>query len=203
MYNRGSAGDARPAGDEAQLIARAKEGDVEAFEALYEQYKGSIYRSALAITRDRVAAEEILQDSFLRAFRHIDHVREGAPIAPWLHRIAINLSYTWSTRRARWLISLEEAVDRLVAAPKNSPEHAMERSELHQVVRDAIDKLEFPQRATIVLFYLEEFSLAEIAEIMDCPVGTVKSRLYYGREKLREALLADQRLPRMIAYEFT
>lgn len=191
------------ASDEAQLIARAKEGDIGAFEALYELYKGSIYRTALAITRDRVAAEEILQDSFLRAFRHIDHVREGAPIAPWLHRIAINLSYTWTTKQARWLVSLEDAVDRLVVAPRYSPERAMEQSELQRVVRDAIDKLEFRHRATIILFYLEEFSLAEIAEIMDCPVGTVKSRLHYAREKLREALLADQRLPRAIAYEFT
>ena len=70
-------------------------------------------------------------------------------------------------------------------------------------MREAIAQLEFPHRATIVLFYLEGLSLVEIAEIMDCPVGTVKSRLYYGREKLRAALLADRRLPQMIAYEFT
>lgn len=188
---------------EAQLVARAKEGDMGAFEALYKRYKGSIYRTALAITHDRGAAEEILQDSFLRAFRHIDNVYEGAPIAPWLHRIAINLSYNWTTKRKRWLTSLEQVLDRLVATPSSFPERAVEQSELQQLVREAIDQLEFPHRATIVLFYLEGFSLAEIAEIMDCPVGTVKSRLYYGREKLREALLADQRLPRAIAYEFT
>jgi len=192
-----------PASDEAQLVARAKEGEIEAFEALYEQYKGSIYRTALAITRDRGAAEEILQDAFLRVFQHIDHVRAGAPISPWIHRIAINLSYTWVTRRGRWLTSLQQVVDRLTAIPGISPEHAVEQDELQQVVREAIDRLEFRQRATIVLFYLEGFSLAEIAEIMDCPVGTVKSRLHYGREKLREALLADQRLPRAIAYVFT
>ena len=203
MYNRNSAGDVVPAGEEAQLIAHAKAGDIEAFEALYERHKGAIYRTALAVTRDRAAAEEILQDTFLRAFRHIDHVREGAPISPWLHRIAINLSYTWATRQSRWKIALDEAMERLVAKQGSSPERAVEQSELQRLVRDAIDKLEFRQRATIVLFYLEGFSLAEIAEIMDCPVGTVKSRLYYGREKLRQALLADERLPRSMAYEFT
>ncbi|RME47675.1 MAG: sigma-70 family RNA polymerase sigma factor [Chloroflexi bacterium] len=192
-----------PASDEAQLVARAKEGDIEAFEALYEQYKGSVYRTVLAITHDRGAAEEILQESFLRAFQHIDSVREGAPISPWIHRIAINLSYTWVARRSRLLTSLEQVVDRLTASPGSSPERAVEQDELQQVVREAIDQLEFRQRATIVLFYLEGFSLAEIAEIMDCPVGTVKSRLHYAREKLREALLADQRLPRAVAYEFT
>ena len=190
-----------PTSEEAQLIARAKDGDIEAFEALYERHKGSIYRTALAITRDRAAAEEILQDTFLRAFRHIDKVRDGAPIAPWLHRIAINLSYTWTTKRVRWLVGLEEVVGRLVVAPRYLPERVMEQTELQQVVREAIDRLEFHHRATIVLFYLEEFSLAEIAEIMDCPVGTVKSRLHYAREKLREALLADERLPRALAYK--
>ncbi|MFQ5595665.1 MAG: RNA polymerase sigma factor [Anaerolineae bacterium] len=192
-----------PTSEEAQLIARAKAGDIGAFEALYKRHKGSIYRTALAITRERAPAEEILQETFLRAFRHIDKVRDGAPITPWLHRIAINLSYTWSTKHTRWLIGLEETVDRLVVAPRYSPERAMEQTELQQVVREAIDRLEFHHRATIVLFYLEEFSLAEIAEIMDCPVGTVKSRLYYAREKLREALLADQRLPLALAYEAT
>ncbi len=189
--------------EEARLIARAKEGDIEAFEALYTTYKNSIYRTTLAITRDRVVAEEILQDTFLRAFRHIDNVHEGSSISPWLHRIAINLSYTWSKKRSRWLTPLEQVVDRLVSTSGSSPEHAMEQRELRQVVREAIDQLEFPHRATIVLFYLEGFSLAEIAEIMDVPAGTVKSRLYYGREKLREALLADRRLPRAVAYDFT
>lgn len=192
-----------PVNEEARLIARAKEGDIGALEALYEQYKNSVYRTALAITRDRAAAEEILQDAFLRAFRHIDSVHDGGPMGPWLHRIAINLSYTWAKKRKRWFLSLEQVVDRLVAAPKTSPEHRVEQNELQQVVREAIAQLEFPHRATIVLFYLEGLSLVEIAEIMDCPVGTVKSRLYYGREKLRAALLADRRLPQMIAYEFT
>lgn len=189
--------------EEARLIARAKAGDIGALEALYEQYKTSVYRSALAITRDRGAAEEILQDAFLRAFRHIDNVHDGGPIGPWLHRITINLSYTWATKRKRWSLPLEQVIDRLITAPASSPEHTVEQNELQQVVREAIDQLEFPHRATIVLFYLEGFSLAEIAEIMDVPEGTVKSRLYYGRKKLREALLADRRLPRAIAYEFT
>lgn len=190
-----------PMSDEAQLVARAKEGDLEAFEKLYAKYKGSIYRTALAITRDQGIAEEILQDAFLRAFRHIDNVYAGAALGPWLHRIAINLSYTWAKKRSRWIISLEQVVEGLVSASRASPESTLEQNELQRIVHDAIDALPFPHRATVVLFYLEDFSLQEIAEIMDCPVGTVKSRLYYGREKLREALLADRRLPRAFAYE--
>ncbi len=192
-----------PVSNELELIARAKEGDIAAFAVLYETYKGSIYRTALAITHDQVAAEEILQETFLRAFRHLHHVREGAPLAPWLHRISVNLSYSWTSRQKQWLASLEQLVDRVVVPARNSPEQTLEHHELQEMVWAAINQLDFPQRATIVLFYLEGFNQVEISEIMECPVGTVKSRLHYGREKLRQMLLADRRLPREIAYEFT
>ena len=86
---------------EIELIIRAKRGDLGAFESLYEIYKGPIYRTALAITGDRPAAEEILQDTFLRAFRHLDNIREGVSLSPWLHRIAVNLAYDWTARRRR------------------------------------------------------------------------------------------------------
>jgi RNA polymerase sigma-70 factor (ECF subfamily) len=84
-----------------------------------------------------------------------------------------------------------------------SPEQTVEEHELYELVYEAINKLEFKQRASLVLFYLHDFSLNEIAEIMDCPVGTVKSRLHYARENLRRELLADQRLPGGLIYEFT
>jgi len=192
-----------PAGEEAELVARAREGDLGAFEALYEMHKASIYQTALAITRDRLAAEEILQETFLRAFKHINGVRQGAPLAPWLHRIAVNLAYNWASRRRQWLTALENIVDRFVLPTAASPEQALEEQELYELVHEAINKLDFKQRATIVLFYLQDFSLAEIAEIMNCPVGTVKSRLHYARENLRRELLADQRLPQGLVYEFT
>jgi RNA polymerase sigma-70 factor (ECF subfamily) len=90
-----------------------------------------------------------------------------------------------------------------MAPVTTSPEAKAEERELYGLVYEALDKLEFKQRATLVLFYLHDFSLVEIAEIMDCPVGTVKSRLHYARENLRRELVADQRLPVSLAYEFT
>lgn len=191
------------AGEEAELVTRAKEGDLDAFEALYELHKASIYRTALAITRDRLAAEEILQETFLRAFQHLNGVHAGVPVSPWLHRITVNLAYNWAARRRRWLAALDGIVERLITPVVASPEQAVEERELYELVHEAIGKLEVKQRATIVLFYLQDFSLAEIAEIMNCPVGTVKSRLHYARENLRRELLADQRLPRGLVYEFT
>lgn len=187
---------------DADLVARTQDGDLRAFEVLYNRYKGPIYRTALAITHQHEAAEEILQDCFLRAYRHIGRVDDRAPLSAWLHRIAVNLSYNWLTRRRFFLTSLEDVVDQLVSGPVVSPDRALERGELQQIIQEAIEGLEFKHRVVIILFYLQGFSLADIAYIIDCPVGTVKSRLYYARENLRRQLEADRRLPAGFAYEF-
>jgi RNA polymerase sigma-70 factor (ECF subfamily) len=189
--------------EEIDLIAKAKRGDLVAFEALYEMHKAAIYRTALAITNDRCTAEEILQDTFLRAFKHLQRVREDVSLAPWLYRIAVNLAYDWTVKRKRWLAALNNLVERFVLPNIASPEHAAEERELQELIYEAINRLEFKQRTTLVLFYLQDFSLLEIAEIMECPVGTVKSRLHYARENLRQELVADKRLPGGLIYEFT
>lgn len=188
---------------ELDLIAQAKQGDLRAFEALYEMHKATIFRAVLGITRDRAIAEELLQDTFLRAFKNMDRVREGVSLAPWLYRIAVNLSYDWSVRQRRWLSVINEVVDRILVNTAPSPERSVEEREVETLLYEAIERLEFKQRTTLVLFYLQDFSLLEIADIMECPVGTVKSRLHYARENLRRQLLADKRLPGGLIYEFT
>lgn len=189
--------------EEIKLIARAKQGDMRAFADLYELHRAAIYRTAIVIAGDRATAEEILQETFLRAFKHINRVHEGVSIAPWLYRIAVNLAYDMTARRNRGFQLINNLVERLVSATTLSPEQKVEERELQNLIYEAINQLEFKQRATLVLFYLQDFSLLEIAEIMDCPVGTVKSRLYYARENLRQKLLADNRLPRGLSYEFS
>lgn len=188
--------------EDADLVERIKAGDLMAFETLYNRHKGPIYRTALAITRQQEAAEDILQECFLRAYRHMDKVDDRAPVGAWLHRIAVNLSYNWLSRRRFSLMPLEEVVDQLVSGPVPSPESTLERGELRQTIQDAIAELEFNHRMVVILFYLQDFSLADIAYILDCPVGTVKSRLHYAREHLRRKLEADRRLPAGLAYEF-
>jgi RNA polymerase sigma-70 factor (ECF subfamily) len=192
-----------PGSDDLELVRRVQSGDLKAFETLYERYKGPIYRTALAITRQQDAAEEILQDCFLRAYTHLHKVDDRAPFLAWLHRIAVNLSYNWIAKRRPLLTSLEEVIDQLVAGPLASPERAAEHGELQRIIQDSLDRLPFGQRVVILLYYLQDFSLNDIAYILDCPVGTVKSRLHYGRENLRSKLGADVRLPVGVAYEFT
>ncbi len=189
--------------EEPSLVTRAKQGDLEAFETLYEIHKTAVYRTALAITGDRLTAEEILQETFLRVFKHIDTAREGVSLSPWLYRIAVNLAYDWVGQHHRRQVTLDDIIEQIISPSVASPDQTVEKQELLGLIHEAIDKLEFKQRVTLVLFYLQDFSLTEIAEIMDCPVGTVKSRLHYARENLRRELLADQRLPTGLVYEFT
>jgi len=189
--------------EDGRLISQIRQGNILALKALYEKYKGPVYRTALAITRDREAAEDILQDCFLKVYTYIDKLDGSLPLSPWLHRVAVNLSYNWANKRHRWLQPLEEVIDHLVASPRTLPESTLERGELRYAIQTAIASLSFEHRVVIVLFYLNGFSLNEIAYVLDCPVGTVKSRLHYARRNLRRKLERDRSLSPEVAYEFS
>jgi len=189
--------------EDGRLISQIRQGDILALEVLYEKYRNQVYRTALAITRDREAAEDILQDCFLKVYTYIDRLDGSLPLSPWLYRVTVNLSYNWANRRRRWLPPLEEVIDCLVAGPRTLPESVLERGELQCVIQKAIASLSFEHRVVIVLFYLDGFSLNEIAYILDCPMGTVKSRLHYARRSLRRKLGRDRRLSPEVAYEFS
>ena len=145
--------------DDTDLVPRIQSGDLAAFETLYHKYKNELYRTALAIARDQGAAEELLQDCFLRAYDHMDSVDTCSSLRPWLHRIIVNLSYNWSAKKRLPLVSIEEVFDRLLSLPRSSPERAFERHELIQVLDEAIRSLSMAQRVVVVLFYMQGFSL--------------------------------------------
>jgi RNA polymerase sigma-70 factor (ECF subfamily) len=182
--------------DDASLVAGAMAGHRRAFEQLYERHKGPIYRTALAVTRDRQAAEELLQEAFLRAYRHLERItlEPGASVRPWLHRIVINLAYDWVARRNRGGAPIEGILERLTTASSLSPERQTEKHEIARVIDEAVFSLPFKHRIVVILYYLHDMDLSEIATLLNLPEGTVKSRLYYGRAKLRSALEADSRL---------
>jgi RNA polymerase sigma-70 factor (ECF subfamily) len=174
--------------DEGCLIRRLQTGDLGALGELYELHRDKIYRTALAITHDPSVAEDILHETFLRLYTHAEHIDTALPLSPWLYRVAVNLSYSWYTRRQRYRLPLDDVIDKLIAPLRHSPEPSTEHKEMRHRVREAIDTLCFNQRVVIVLYYLNDMSVREIADVLECPVGTVKSRLYYGREALREKL---------------
>ena len=171
-----------------ELIQRLCDGDLAALGALYDRYRLPVFHTALAITHDRQAAEDILQECFLKVNTYARRIDVSLPLEPWLYRVTVNLAYTYVSRRSRWLTSLESVIDRLVAPARTNTEYHAEMSELQTVIQQAIDGLQPNQRMTVILYYLNDLSLKEISYILDCPVGTVKSRLYYGREHLKRQL---------------
>jgi RNA polymerase sigma-70 factor, ECF subfamily len=183
--------------DDATLVGRVQAGDRQAFATLYQRHHLPLYRTALALTHERGAAEELLQEAFLRAYRHLARVElpAGSSLRPWLHRILINLAHDWSTRQRRQPGALESAAERLLAASAPSPERLVEQHELERVVADAVARLPFKQRVVVVLYYLHDMDLTEISTTLGLPPGTVKSRLFYGRARLRTELESDRRVP--------
>ncbi len=173
---------------DAELIQRLCEGDLAALGDLYDKYRLRVFHTALSVTHDRQAAEDILQECFLKVNTYARRIDTSLPLEPWLYRVTVNLAYTWVTRRSKWLTSIEDMIDRLVAPARTNSEYRAEMSELQAVIRQAIDSLPASQRLTVVLYYLNSLSLKEISYILDCPVGTVKSRLHYGREYLKQRL---------------
>lgn len=194
--------------EDGALIARIREGDLTALGELYDKYRLHIFHTALAITRDYAAAEDILQECFLRVHAHAGRLHGDLPLMPWLYRVTVNLAYTWVSRHAKLPMSLEglvERLDRLIAPPRAWPESQAERRDLQASLQRAIESLPFERRVVVILFYLGGLDLKEIAYILDCPVGTVKSRLHYGREALRAQLIGDTQetvLALEVAYDF-
>ncbi len=189
---------------DSQLIISLQAGSLEALGVLYDRHRGLVFRTAVAITGDSEAAADLLQDVFLRLHRFADHIDPSRPLEPWLYRMTTNLSYTWVKHRQRWLQPVEDVADWLAGARKDTPAYQAEMDDSWRQVKQAVLSLPLSHRGVVVLYYVNDLSLQEIAEILDIPVGTVKSRLHYGREALKHSLglMAGEIMPELL-YEFT
>lgn len=187
-----------------ELIIRLCQGSLDALGLLYDRYQRMVYRTALAITGDPDAAADLLQDVFLRLYRFAPRIDVERPLEPWLYRMTANLAYTWVKRHKGWSKSLEDIAEWLLGGRKNPPLQQVESDDTWAQVQQAVLKLPLPQRLVVVLYYVNDLSLQEIADILAIPVGTVKSRLHYGREALKEHLgLLSEGGKSEMQYEFT
>ena len=185
------------------LILEIQDGSLDALGVIYDRHRRLVYRTALAICNDPEAAADLLQDVFLRLHRFADHVDPERPLEPWLYRVTANQSYTWVKRHQRWTHPLEEIAEWLSSGVKNSPQYITEQNDESKWIQGAIAKLSLPQKVVVVMYYVNDLSLHEIAEILEIPEGTVKSRLHYGRNALKNHLGLDEQTTREIQYEFT
>ena len=187
------------------LVLQLQSGDVHALGELYDRYNHVVYRTALAITGDESAAADLLQDVFLRVHRFSQRIDPGRPLEPWLYRVTTNLTYTWIKRRKRWLFRpIEEMAEWFTGNKKNSPSYQIEKDEEWGNVCQAVATLSLRHRVVIVLHYFNDLSIEEISDVLDIPIGTVKSRLHYGRLALKKYLETtnDAKLGE-VQYEFT
>lgn len=190
--------------EDGLLVERVRDGDIYALGELYERYQSQVYRTATAITHDERMAEDILQEVFLRVNRYADSFDQSQPFEPWLYRITVNLCYTWTNRAKRWVYTFQDTIERLKAPSRRDPEKVTESREQRAILRRAIDGLPGSHRVVVVLYYLEGLSVNEVAYALGVPEGTVKSRLYYAREKLRKAITEQEGgLVSEVVYDFT
>jgi RNA polymerase sigma-70 factor (ECF subfamily) len=161
--------------DERAWVRGAQTGSVSDLEALFRASWPGAYRAAYLVVRDAAAAEDIAQEAFLAALRHLDRFDRRRPFRPWLHRIVVNRAIDWA--RARTLRGEHELVD--AASAPAEPDVGSETVA-------ALRSLSPEHRAVIVLRYLLGYTPGEIARMLELPRGTVNSRLRRGLDRLRE-----------------
>jgi RNA polymerase sigma-70 factor (ECF subfamily) len=173
--------------NESQLIRRCQRGDAAAFEALFDQYSRNVLQKAYLMTGNRAAAEDILQEAFTQTFRAIDQLKEPLAFSSWLYRITVRAARKYMHRESTVQhTEARAASDWKVSEP--APDHKIVN---RQLVWAAIEKLPEHYRVVVVLHYFDDRSVAEIADIMEAPTGTVKSWLHRARAALAAELGHD------------
>lgn len=182
--------------DAATLIRRSKQGDCEAFGQLVLQHQDRLFNAVYRMVGRYEDAADIAQEAFLKAFKAIDRFREDAAFYTWLFQIAVN---TVMSKRRKDMVRKEsqkvpldprneDAAPAQLASGNPGPEALAQNAELGENIHKAIGQLEEEYRLIVVLKDIEGFDYKEIAEMLGCPHGTVKSRLHRARLQLREAL---------------
>ena len=182
--------------DESQLVSKARAGDPDAFNELVNRYERKIFRLAKHITQNDEDAEDVLQETFLKAYEHLVDFQEKSKFYTWIVRIAVNESLMkLRKRKGDRTVPLDEPLDtgedtviREIAVWEENPEQRYSREELGEILDEAVQSLRPAFRTVFVLRDIEELSTEETAEALDISVPAVKSRLLRARLQLREKL---------------
>jgi RNA polymerase sigma-70 factor, ECF subfamily len=181
----------RPEGNEAELIARAKKGDREAFGALVKRYEHRVVGVALAVVHNQDDALELAQETFVRAYENLRSFESRSSFSTWLYRIAANLAVDFWRREGRHNVLRGEDAESELSKISNASGDSFRvasQGELGERLGKALKELTPEHRAVILLREVEGLSYDEISEVLQCPRGTVMSRLHYARNRLREIL---------------
>ncbi len=194
--------------DVADLVEKAARGDKDAFGRLVDIYKDRIYNYVARMLGDPIEAQDVTQEAFVRAYEALPSFRGASSFQTWIYRIASNLAIDSARGRKRRqdnVVSLSEPIDaeqgelpRELPDEGKGPDDEVLSNELQQIVQQAIAQLPPKLQTVLILYDLEGMSYQEIAQILGCPLGTVKSRLFNARHQLKRILqgrLEQENLP--------
>lgn len=176
-----------------QLIERFQNGDMYAFDLIVKRYKDQLINFVYHFLGDRIDAEDVVQETFLRVYKNKHLYRNIAKFSTWIYTIAGNLAKTELRRRKRRrLMSISQmgfdSRDYDITDEKPTPDNSVDGKIKEETIRSEIDKLPVRFKEVVVLRDIQEFSYEEISDILDIPIGTVKSRVNRGRSRLQKKL---------------
>jgi len=183
-----------------ELVRRIKKGDKQAFDLLFSRYQHKILNLVSRYLRDQQDVEDVTQEAFIKAFRALPRFRGESAFYTWLYRIAINTAKNHLVARSRRPPGVDVDVDDAefmdgtdVLRDSESPEAALSRDQLAKVINATLSELPDDLRSAVTLREFDGLTYEQIAEIMDCPVGTVRSRIFRAREAI------DQRIEPLLS----
>lgn len=181
--------------EDLQLIEATKQGDSRAFDVLVMRYQTRVFKIVSRFVKDSSESLDVCQEVFIKAYRALDKFRADSSFYTWLYRIAVNTAKNSIISAGRRLPDIDIEIldmDRFVMrnSPKEfgTPERLLMRDEIEHVVYDAIDRLPKDLRTAIMLREIEGMSYEEISDIMHCPVGTVRSRIFRARSAIDKSV---------------
>jgi len=184
--------------EEMELVKRARKGELTAYDELVRRYQERIYATIYHMTANHEDANDLAQEAFIKAFRALRSFKGGSSFYTWVYRIAVNKTINFlKQRRSRVHMSLndldfnaEHDPDLVALVSDKTPRREATLTELQEKLNTAMQKLSEPHRLVVTLHDVQGLSHEEVAKIMDCNIGTVRSRLFYARQQL-QAYLSD------------
>ncbi len=172
--------------EEMDLIQRSQQGDTTAFAELYQRYRQAVYLLSYRVVRNQADADELLQESFIRAYRYLGRYKSEYSFYTWLRTIVINLGRDWLRKRKIQQAGLESYAEENLPLPRVIDK--IEQLGDRQLLDQAMEELSSQQRLSFVLFEVEGLTLEEISVQLNCSIGTVKTHLHRARNQLRKKL---------------
>ncbi|HYG22479.1 MAG TPA: sigma-70 family RNA polymerase sigma factor [Verrucomicrobiae bacterium] len=182
-----------PASDEMQLVARARKGDMAAYDDLVQRYQQRIYATVYHMTGNHEDANDLAQEAFIKAYHALNSFKGGSSFYTWVYRIAVNKTINFlKQRKNRTHLSLndldfnaENDPDLVSLISDKTPRREVNLTELQEKLNEAMQRLSEHHRLVVTLHDVQGLSHEEIAKIMECNIGTVRSRLFYARQQLQ------------------